>query len=90
MGGSNNRTGNTLEGDVSDVVALHQLTSPFSPRKGTRMSPLFSAKYGVSLYISIYTRVISWCLTSGEVQHAIRLVYIKKSIRGRGPVWEGS
>ena len=39
---------------------------------------------------SVYTRVISWCLTSGEVQHAIRLVYIKKSIRGRGPVWEGS
>ena len=38
---------------------------------------LFSAKYGVSKYISIYTRVISWCLTSGEVQHAIRLVYIK-------------
>ena len=31
--------GNTLEGDVSDVIALHQLTSPFSPRKATRMSP---------------------------------------------------
>ena len=32
-------TGNTLEGDVSDVIALDQLTSPFSPRKATRMSP---------------------------------------------------
>ena len=32
-------SGNTLEGDVSDVIALHQLTSPFSPRKATRMSP---------------------------------------------------
>ena len=62
---------------MSDVIALDQLTSPFSPRKATRMSPIFSAKYGVSIYISIYTRVISWCLTSGEVQHAIRLVYIK-------------
>ena len=31
--------GNTLEGDVSDVIALDQLTSPFSPRKATRMSP---------------------------------------------------
>ena len=71
--------GNTLEDDVSDVIALHQLTSLFSPWKATRMSPKFSAKYGVSLYISIYTRVISWCLTSGEVQHAIRLVYIKKN-----------
>ena len=78
--------GNTLEGDVSDVIALDQLTSPFSPRKATKMSPKFSAKDGVSIYISIYTRVISWYLTSGEVQHAICLVYIKKSIRGRGPV----
>ena len=32
-------SGNTLEGDVSDVIALVQLTSPFSPRKATRMSP---------------------------------------------------
>ena len=32
-------TGNTLEGDVSDVIALDQLTSPFSSRKATRMSP---------------------------------------------------
>ena len=31
--------GNTLEGDVSDVFALDQLTSPFSPRKATKMSP---------------------------------------------------
>ena len=31
--------GNTLEGDVSDVIALDQLTSPFSPLKATRMSP---------------------------------------------------
>ena len=31
--------GNTLEGDVSDIIALDQLTSPFSPRKATRMSP---------------------------------------------------
>ena len=29
-------TGNTLEGDV---IALDQLTSPFSPRKATKMSP---------------------------------------------------
>ena len=32
-------TGNTLEGDVSDVIALDQLTSPLSPRKATRKSP---------------------------------------------------
>ena len=69
--------GNTLEGDVSDVIALDQLTPPFSPRKAIKMLPLFSAKYGVSTYISMYTRVISWCLTSGQVQHAVRLVYIK-------------
>ena len=31
--------GNTLEGDVSDVIALDQPTSPFSPRKATKMSP---------------------------------------------------
>ena len=31
--------GNTLEGDVSDVIAFDQLTSPFSPRKATKMSP---------------------------------------------------
>ena len=35
----------------------------------------------------IYTHVISSSLTLGEVQHVIRLVYIKKkSIRGRGPI----
>ena len=45
--------------------------------KRQKCRPKFSAKYGVSIYISIYTRVISWCLTSGEVLHAIRLVYIK-------------
>ena len=28
-------------------------------------------------YTFQYTHVISWCLTSGEVQHTIRLVYIK-------------
>ena len=33
------QAGNTLEGDVSDVIALDQLTSPFSPRKATKMSP---------------------------------------------------
>ena len=66
---------------MSDVIALDQLTSPFSPVKATRMSPLFSAKYGISIYISIYTGVISWCLASGEVQHAIGLVYIKIDTR---------
>ena len=30
---------NTLEGDVSDVIAFDQLMSPFFPRKATRMSP---------------------------------------------------
>ena len=33
----------------------------------------FNTQYGVS----IYTCVISWCLTSGKVQHAIPLVFIK-------------
>ena len=32
-------SGNTLEGDVSNVIALDQLMLPFSPRKATRMSP---------------------------------------------------
>ena len=31
--------GNKLEGDVSNVVALDQPASLFSPRKATRMSP---------------------------------------------------
>ena len=73
-------SGNTLEGHVSDVIALDQLTSPYSPRKATRMSPKIFRKircFNIHVYISIYTRVISWCLTSGEVQDAIRLVYIK-------------
>ena len=34
----------------------------------------------------IYACVISSSLTSGEVQHAISLVYIKKLICGRVPV----
>ena len=38
------------------------------------------------LSFPIYTHVISSSLTSGEVQQAIRLVYIKKWIPGRGPV----
>ena len=61
----------------------------FSSESDKNVALIFR-KYGVSIYISIYTRVISWCLTSGEVQHAIRLVFIKKSICARGPVWEGS
>ena len=35
----NTIAGNTLEGDVSDAIALDQLTSLFSPRKATRRSP---------------------------------------------------
>ena len=31
--------GNTLEGDVSNIIALDQPTLLFSPRKATRMSP---------------------------------------------------
>ena len=33
------KSGNTLEGDVSDVMALDQPTALFFPRKATRMSP---------------------------------------------------
>ena len=40
-------TVNRLEGDVRDIIALDQPTSLFSPRKATRMSPLFSTKYNV-------------------------------------------
>ena len=35
----NGNSGNTLEGDVSDVIASDQPTSLFSSRKATRMSP---------------------------------------------------
>ena len=49
----------------------------FSSGSDKNVALIFRKKKYVSIYISIYTRVISWCLTSGEVQHAIRLVYIK-------------
>ena len=49
--------GITLEGDVSNVIALDQPTLLFSPRKVTRMSPLFSAKYGICHFQ--YTHVSS-------------------------------
>ena len=50
------KAGNTLEGDVSDVITLDQLMSPFSPRKVTKMSPLFSTKYGFNIHFNIHTR----------------------------------
>ena len=40
---------------MSDVIALDQLTSPFSPRKATKMSPKFSAKYGFNIHYNIHT-----------------------------------
>ena len=40
---------------MSDVIALDQPTSLFPPRKATRMSPLFSAKYGVCCHFNIHT-----------------------------------
>ena len=69
-------TGNTLEGDVSDVIALDQLMSPFLFGKRQECRPNFPQNT-VFQYTFQYTCVISWCLTSGEVQHAFGQVYIK-------------
>ena len=49
----------------------------FSSESDKNVALIFRKIRCFSIYISIYTRVISWYLTSGEVQHAIRLVYIK-------------
>ena len=79
------KAGNTLEGDVSDVIALDQPTSLFSPSKATRMSPYFSAKYGFE-YTFQYTHVSSAEVNSTRYPSGLH----KKLIGGRGPVWEGS
>ena len=51
-------SGNTLEGDVSDVIALDQLASPFSPRKATKCRPNFPENT-VFQYTFQYTHVSS-------------------------------
>ena len=80
------KPGITLEGHVSDVIALDQTTSLFSPQESDKNVALIFRKVR-NLSFPIYTCVISSSLTSGDVQHAFRLVYIKtKSIRGRRPV----
>ena len=61
---------------MSDVIALDQLMSPFLLGKRQEYRPNFPQNT-VFQYTFQYTRVTSWCLTSGEVQHAIGLVYIK-------------
>ena len=49
-------TGNTLEGDVSDVIALDQLTSPFSPRKATKIVALIFRKIRCfNIHFNIHT-----------------------------------
>ena len=61
---------------MNDIIALDQRSSLFSPRKATRMSPKFSAKYGIC-HFQYTNHVISFSLTSGKVQLAIRLVHVK-------------
>ena len=65
-----------LEGDVSDIVALDQPTfAVFTSESDKNVALIFRKVRYFSF--QIYTRVISSSLTSGEVQHAIHLVYIK-------------
>ena len=75
---------------MSDVIALDQLTSPFSPRKATKMSPLFSAKLRCfNIHFNIHTcHQLVFDLRRSSTGYLSGLH--KKSIRGRGPVWEGS
>ena len=58
---------------MRDVIALDQ---PFLPRKRQECRPNFPQNM-VFQYTFQYTHVISWCLTSGEVQPAIHQVYTK-------------
>ena len=78
-------TGNTLEGDVSDVIALDQLTSPFSPRKATKMSPYIFRKIRCfNIRFSIHTcHQLVFDLGRSSTRYPSGLH--KKSIRGRGP-----
>ena len=69
-------TGITLEGDMSDVIALDQPTSHFFTSESDKKDAQIFRKVRY-LSFPIYTCVISLSLTSGEVQHPICLVYIK-------------
>ena len=75
---------------MSDVIALDQLTSPFSPRKATRMSPLIFRKIRCfNIHFNIHTcHQLVFDLGRSSTRYPSGLH--KKSIRDRGPVWEGS
>ena len=51
----------------------------FSSESDKNVALIFRKIRCSNIHFNIHTchDVISWCLTSGEVQHAIRLVYIK-------------
>ena len=49
----------------------------FSSESDNNVALIFRKIRCFNIYISIYTRVISWCLTLGKVQQAIPLVFIK-------------
>ena len=61
---------------MSDVIALDQPTSLFFTSESDKIVTIIFRKVRY-LSFPIYTRVNSSSLTSGEVQHAIHLVYIK-------------
>ena len=69
-------TGITLEGDMSDVIALDQPMSHFFTSESDKRDAQIFRKVRY-LSFRIYTCVISSSLTSGKVERAICLVYIK-------------
>ena len=79
-------SGNTLEVDVSDVMALDQLTSLFSPRKAIKKSyPNFFEKNSVCHIHTCHELEFDLGRSSTRYPSGLH----KKSIHGTGPIQVG-
>ena len=75
---------------MSDVIALDQLTSPFSPRKATKKVALtFRKIWCFNIHFIIHT-CHQLVFDLGRSSTRYPSGFHKKSIRAGGPVWEGS
>ena len=82
--------GNTLEGDVRDVIALDQLMSPFfSSESDKNVALIFRKIQCFNIHFNIHT-CTQLVFDLGRSSTCYRSGLHKKSIPGRGPVWEGS
>ena len=81
---------NTLQGEVSDVITLEQLTSPFfSSESDKNVALIFRKIWCFNIHFNKHT-CHQLVFELGQSSTRSRCGLLKKLTHGRGPVWEGS